>query len=120
MNKYILAIVLGIVLWAIAYVAAIPLLAYQAWIHSFESIVMALFGMLFALWYFFQQKGNYMKEGLMIGIVWMVIGWILDYVALLPFMGVTFEAYFASIGLTYVSIPIGLTIFGWALDKKVK
>ena len=118
MNKYVLMVVLGIVLWAMAYVAAIPLLAYQEWIHTYESIIMALFGMLFASWYFFRVKGNYMKEGLMIGIVWMVIGWILDYVALLPFTGQTFAAYFAAIGLGYISIPVAITIFGWALDKK--
>jgi len=111
-------VILGIVGWAIAYVAAIPLLGYSDWIHSAESIIMAFFGMIFAAYIFFQLDGKYAKNGLLMGLIWMVIGWVLDHVALLPFMESTFEYYFATIGLTYISIPVMTTIFGWALDKK--
>ena len=133
MNKYLLAVILGVAGWLIGYVAGIPLLAAPEYMHTAEGVIGMFFGMLFAAWYFFRLKltahpktsgpdgkvlGSYMREGLKLGIIWLVLMNVLDYLFLLPLMGGDLSAWFASIGLGYLGIPIMTTIFGWALDKK--
>lgn len=120
MNKYLLAVILGFVAWLIGYMAGIPLLAAPEYMHTAETVIGALVGMLFAAWYFFRLGGPYMMEGLRLGLIWLVLMWVLDYLLLLPLMGGDLSAWFASIGLGYLAIPVMTTIFGWALDKKSK
>ena len=59
-----------------------------------------------------------MMEGLKLGIIWLVLMYVLDYLFLLPLLGGDLAAWFASIGLGYLGIPVMTTIFGWALDRK--
>lgn len=133
MNKYLLAVILGAAAWLIGYMVGIPLLAAQEYMHTAESVIGALVGMLFAAWYFFRLKlpahpktsgpdgegvCSYATEGLKLGLIWLALMWVLDYLFLLPLMGGDLAAWFASIGLGYMGIPITITIFGWALDKK--
>ncbi len=132
MNKHVLAVVLGFAGWLIGYLAGIPLLAVPEYMHTAEQVLMIFFGMLFAAWYFFRATpagpskgvgagrevpGPYMKEGLRLGMIWLVLMVVLDYILLVPLMGGDLTAWFASIGLGYLAIPIQMTIFGWTLDR---
>ncbi len=119
MNKHILAVILGVAGWLIGYAAGIPLLVVPEYMHTSEAVLAALFGMLFAAWYFFRVGGNYTKEGLQLGMIWLVIMVVLDWLFLVPFVGGE-GAWFASIGLGYLGIPVKTTIFGWALERIVK
>jgi hypothetical protein len=117
MNRYLLAVVLGFAGWAIGYLAGIPLLAVPEYIHTAEGLLAAFLGMLFGFVYFSQTGGPYLKEGIRLGVIWLVLMWLLDYLFLLPLMGGDFGAYFASIGLGYIEAPILMTVFGYALDR---
>ena len=117
MNKYLLAVVLGFLGWLIGYIAGIPLLAAQDYMHTAQSVLGMFLGMLFASWYFFRIGPPYMMEGLKLGIIWLMMMVVLDYLFLLPFIAGGISEWFASIGLGYLGIPIMTTIFGWALDR---
>lgn len=58
-----------------------------------------------------QLQNGFVREGLLIGLVWFVVCVMID-APLMLFSGpmkMTFEAYMADIGLTYVSIPVVTT-----------
>ena len=119
MNRYITAILLGIVMWAIGYFAGIPLLSAQEYMHTAESVIGVFFGLLFGAWYFLRLKGSYLKEGFILGILWFVIMVALDMAFLLPLIQGGIGEWFATIGLAYLILPIQFTFLGWIVEKKV-
>ena len=66
----------------------------------------ALVGTLLLVKYFDAVKKDYVKEGLIVGAVWAVMNWVLDFVVLVPMMKVDTSTYFMSIGLRYLMVPI--------------
>jgi hypothetical protein len=119
MNNYLLASLLGVAGWVIGYAAGIPLLAAPGYMHTAETVVGIFFGMIFAVWYFQRSgsPGTYMREGLVLGAIWLVIMVVLDIAFLAPFIQGGLGEWFSSIGLGYLGIPVMTTLFGWGLDR---
>jgi hypothetical protein len=118
MNQYLLAVILGIIAWFIGFMAGIPLTAASQYMHTAQTVLGVFLGMIFAAWYFLRLSGPYLRQGLVLGVIWLVLMIVLDLAFLLPFIQGGVAGWFASIGLGYFSIPVMTTIFGWALDKK--
>jgi len=86
----------------------------------FKSIMVVfgvLVGTLLLVKYFDCVKKDYAKEGLVAGTVWAVMSWVLDFVVLVPMMKVDTPAYFMSIGMLYLSMPIIAVGMGAAIEN---
>lgn len=62
---------------------------------------------------------NFLKEGIIIGFVWLILNWVLDALILLPMNGMDLTTYFPQIGLRYLVIPVTAIGFGFVIEKKV-
>jgi hypothetical protein len=123
MKSWKMALVLGFISWLIPFIIAI--LIYP--IHElnrplFESIMpVTISATIIALMYIYFRKieKNYLKEGMILGIIWLVINIIID---LLMFstgpMAMPLLDYIADIGVTYLMIPIMTIGLGYILEKK--
>ena len=112
----------GLILWVIPYVTAIPLLSLMKRdLIFFKTIMMlegALMGVVLTVWYFLEVKGGFLREGLSLAAVWILVGWLMDFVALLPFAELTLSRYFLEIGLRYLAITAPTVAVGFVLERK--
>ncbi len=103
----------GLVLWVVPYVTAIPLLPLmKSDLIFFKTIMVvegALLGGVLAALYFREVQKDFLREGMIVATVWIILSWLLDFVALLPFSGHSIPRYFIEIGLRYFAIlsPVG-------------
>jgi len=118
------AVAYGILLWLLPFI--VSLVIYP--IHGsdrplFESImpvVLAFFCVVFALGYFRHVGKNHAKEGLYLGILWLVISIVIDFVVFLQFFQLTLANYMSDIGLVYLMYPVITAGIGHALQRAAK
>lgn len=99
----------GVVVWAVCYVTAIALMNLMVTDRpAFQTIMLlegALLGSVLACFYFRDVHAGFLREGIVLGTVWVVTNWLLDFVALLPFaVDLTVWRYFVEIGFRYVGM----------------
>ena len=113
----------GVILWAIPYVTAIPLLPLMNSDPVFFKTIMvvegALVGSVLASLYFMAVQRDFLREAIVLSAVWMVVNWLLDYVALLPFSGQSLPRYFVEIGFRYLAIGWLVLAIGYVLERKI-
>jgi len=69
--------------------------------------------------YFIKLKGDYLKEGIVIGLSWLAINLCIDLIFVgSGFFKMSFLSYFTDIGLRYLIIPIYSIGIGYILEKK--
>ena len=87
------------------------LLGFLSWLIPFAVSFLfykpggALVGCYLLIKYFKITEGDFIKNGIIVGLSWFAINIILDVVILIPIMKSTFTDYFMSIGIAYFSIP---------------
>ncbi len=112
----------ALILWVIPYVTAIPLMGLMNSDPIFFKTIMVVesmvVGAFLAVLYFQGVQKDFLKEGIILGIVWMVVNWSMGFAALLPFAGMTVSRYFLEIGLRYVNAPVLTAAIGYVLEKK--
>ncbi|MCD4740074.1 hypothetical protein K8R43_02665 [archaeon] len=127
MNKIVKIVGLGILLWLIPFLASFPLfdpvtnqtVIPETFFKTIMIVIGALVGVAFAVYYFKGIKKDYLKEGAVIGIAWLVINWMLDLAMVSAgFFSMSVETYFTDIGLRYLSILIFAVGMGYLLEKK--
>lgn len=113
----------GVILWVIPYVTAIPLLPLMNSDPVFFKTIMvvegALVGSVLASLYFVTLQRDFLREAIVLSVVWMVVNWLLDYVALLPFSGQSLPRYFVEIGFRYLAIGWLVLAIGFVLERKI-
>ena len=113
----------GVILWAVPYVTAIPLLPLmQSDLIFFKTIMIvegALLGALLTAIYFTRVQANYLREGILLAAIWITLNWLLDFVALLPFTHQTVPRYFMEIGLRYLAIAAPTVAVGYVMQKRI-
>ena len=125
MRSFGKAILYGIAVWAIPFIAAMfifPLRESER--PLFESIIpvaVALGAVIFSAVYLRNSDVNYVKEGIFIGVIWLGVSLIIDLSMFMwgP-MKMSFIDYMKDIGLTYLMIPIITIGMGKVLDVKHK
>lgn len=114
----------GVGLWAVLYAAAIPLLSLNTADPIAFKATMAFLGSsigaITAALYFLSVERDFLRESIQTAVVWMVVNWLLDYVALLPFTGETLSQYFMHIGIEYLGMFGVLVAIGYVLEKKIR
>jgi uncharacterized membrane protein YpjA len=114
----------AIILWVVPYVTAIPLLPLmqsdQTLFKTIMIVEASILAAILAAMYFEKVKKNFLEEGIVLGVVWVVVNWILDFIGLLPFSKMPLDRYFLEIGFRYI-VGLSLTIsIGYILSKKLK
>ena len=88
----------------------------------FESImpaVVTLCVVIFANLYFRKLGKKFLKEGVLLGILWLVISLVIDLLLFMKGpMAMPLVDYMADIGLTYLIIPTVTIGFGFMMRKK--
>jgi uncharacterized membrane protein YpjA len=68
--------------------------------------------------YFRIINGDYLKEGIIVGLTWLGINVLLDLLVLIPMSGMSIADYFTRIGIGYLVIPVMSITVGAALGNK--
>lgn len=112
----------GIVAWAIPYVTGVAILGLrQTDLPLFKTIMIvegSLTGATLAVVYFQTVRGEYLKEGLLLGATWIVVNWVLDVFGVVPFAKLTFDRYFIEIGFEYLAMFAPTVAIGYVLERR--
>jgi len=65
-------------------------------------------------------RDRFVREGALLGAVWLLINWALGAAFLLPLSGMDAGTYMAEIGLRYLTIPIIAVGIGYAAGQAVR
>lgn len=68
--------------------------------------------------YFKKIESNFIQEGIVVGIVWLVMNLSLDLLVLIPLSGMSVSDYFIQIGLRYLAMPAMSIAVGTAIANK--
>jgi hypothetical protein len=124
MNKYLKIVIFGFLVWLIPFLVSFVIFPLRSTMRPlFESImplVLTIVVITLAYYYLKNINANYVKEGLMIGIIWYIINIAIDLVMFLPVspMHMNFVDYMMDIGLTYVMIPVITIGCGYIAQSK--
>jgi hypothetical protein len=126
MKKHTKILVYGLLIWLIPFIVSFLFVDAQGNFMIpetfFKSIMVvsgAFIGVILAVRYFKDVKGDYVKEGMILGAVWLIINLAIDLVFVQAgFFKMSVTAYFTDIGLRYLSIPIYTIGLGYALKQR--
>jgi hypothetical protein len=114
----------GIVVWAIPYVTAIPLMGLMRGDETLLKTIMvvegSIVGAAMTAHYFLDVRRNFLREGIWLGVTWLLVNWALDVVGILPFAGMALTQYFAEIGLRYLGIFAPTVAVGYVLGRRLE
>ena len=117
LRSFKLTFLYGFLLWLIPFAVSFPIFPLKTSGNPFFETIMAVVltacAVVFANLYFKKVETNFVKEGVAVGIIWFVIGVVLDLLLFMwgP-MKMTFAAYMMDIGLTYLIYPTVSIGFG--------
>lgn len=126
MHKFAMLIFYGFLVWLLPFlfsliffdkkgILVIDKFLFMSVMIVFSSIV----GMASYTKYIMSLKKNYLREGVLIGVAWLIINLFLDFLVLIPMTRLPLGQYFKEIGLQYLIIPVISISVGYILDKKV-
>ncbi len=125
MKKWTKIGIYGLLTWLIPFISAFifytpdgTLRIDEIFFKTIMILVGAIVGAVLIIQIFKELDSEYLKNGVTIGIAWLLINWILDFAILLPMAQMSISVYFKEIGLRYLTIPITSTAIGYLLEKK--
>ncbi len=128
MNNKVKLVLFGITTWLVPFVASIFFFDSQThkllidW-YLFHSIMIVLGSSVAAFLlvkYFEGVDTDFVKQGITVGAVWLLINWALDIAILIPMMSIDIPGYFMQIGLGYVVAPAMSISMAVAIDNARK
>lgn len=126
-KKYLKNVLFGILAWLIPFVASFFFYSKEGLvidIFLFKSIMIvtgSISASVLLIVYFRKISKDYLKEGIITGIVWFCINILLDLAILIPMSGMYLQDYFMQIGIRYLVIPAMCITVGKSLAiKKTK
>lgn len=114
----------GFLIWLIPFLVAFLIFplrdANRPLFESVMPVVVSICVVFFAVLYFNKLDRRFIKEGILVGIVWFVISLAIDLLMFMPEspMQMSFTDYMADIGLTYLIMPTVTVGFGYLLEKR--
>jgi hypothetical protein len=124
-NKSLRLVLLGFITWLVPFVASFGfydrlgnLNVSYGFFKSVMVVISSITGMFVLFYHLKLIHTNYMREGFIAGMVWLVINYVLDIFILIPMAGMTLTEYFSTIGLGYLQIPVISTSVGMILQRK--
>lgn len=126
MNSIVKAFLFGFLSWLIPFISSFPFYSKEAGllidVFLFKSIMIivgAVTGAFLMVLYFKNVNKKYLKEGLLLGLIWFVLNIGLDMLVLVPMAKITISSYFMGIGIRYLVIPIFSITIGYLLEVKL-
>ncbi len=124
-KKYLSVFGYGFLIWFVPFVTSIFFYAKDGSLSidfiTFKTI-MLLVSSLIGAWcmfrYFKRCQHNYLSEGVTIGLGWLAIQWLFDFLVLIPMGNIPISTYFLTIGLRYLMIPVTCFTTGALLELK--
>jgi len=111
----------GILTWLIPFLISIPFYSPRGDLlinpDLFKSIMIltgCIVGAVLIIRLFSGICSGYVRYGMMAGLSWLCINWILDGIILIPMSGMDLGSYTAQIGLRYLMIPVMTIMAGYA------
>lgn len=128
MNKYLKMVLFGLIVWLVPFIVSFAFVDRQGnfiiaetFFKSIMVVTGALVGVVLAVKYFGDVKTDYVNEGIVLGVIWLVINLALDLLMVFGgFFQMSVPQYFTDIGLRYLSMPIYTIGMGFALMQKEK
>ena len=125
-NKYLKIVLFGFILWLVPFIAGFlfvdakgNFLIPETFFKSIMIVLGSLVGVLLAVRYFKDIKGDFVTEGVLLGVIWLVINLAIDIIFVSTgFFRMTLTQYFTDIGLRYLSMPIYTIGLGYALKNR--
>jgi uncharacterized membrane protein YpjA len=112
----------GLIVWTVPYATSLTLLPLIQRDPIFFGTIMivegSIVGTALAIAYFQRGEHRDAREGLVLGAVWMIENWLLDFVGVVPFTHTTIARYFMEIGLRYVPMIAITTAIGYAWRRQ--
>jgi uncharacterized membrane protein YpjA len=112
MNKYLKLSLFGFLTWLVPFVSGFLFYSPQGQLvvdalvfKAVMVVVGSIAGAALLVLYFSKIEKNYVSEGVMVGVVWLVLNILLDLLILVPMSKMATGTYFAQIGLEYLTIP---------------
>jgi hypothetical protein len=124
MNKYVKLVGFGFLIWLIPFLVSFVIFPLRntnrPLFESVMPVVLVLAVMIISVLYFKKIEKDSLKEGVIAGVLWLVLSLVIDLMLFLPAspMQMSFSDYMVDIGLTYLiilMIPIGI---GFLVRKK--
>lgn len=110
----------GLLTWLIPFLLAIPfyspegiLLIDQSLFKSIMVVTGSIVGAILIIRLFHDIESRYVHYGILSGLIWLVINWVLDVIILIPMSGLDLQSYFNQIGLRYLMIPVMTIMAGF-------
>jgi hypothetical protein len=127
MKKLLRLTLFGVITWIIPFVAAFAFYdsagklttSYDLFKTSMI-VISSLVASYFIYLYFKHVADNFVKEGIVSGLVWLSINLVLDLIILVPFARMEMKDYVTAIGLRYLQIPIFTFMTGHVLQSRNK
>jgi len=115
----------GFLIWLIPFIVAFLIFpireSNRALFESIMPVVITISVAFFAYQYFKKLDNNFVKEGVMLGLIWLMISFVIDLVMFMQGpMKMTFTDYIMDIGLTYLIIPAITIGFGYLSKSKTE
>lgn len=118
MNKNLKIILFGFLVWLIPSLITVTLAFFSDALNIFEivsAVVIAVTVIMFSFLYFSDINANFIKEGVLIGAVWLIISVVLDLLLIAAGISqLSFTSYIMYAAPLYVIIPaitIGLGLY---------
>ncbi len=125
MKKYLRLGLFGFLVWLIPFVVSFFIFGLKtsspALFESIMPVVVVICTVVFSTVYLRKVKANFLKEGIVVGIVWLAMSLVLDLLLFMEGpMKMTFADYMMDIGLVYLMIPTITVGFGLLLGKSAR
>jgi len=122
MKSWKLALLYGFLLWLIPFAVSFVVFPLKdsnpAFFETIMPLVLAVCVVFFAVLYFRKVQAKFVKEAVLVGVIWLAISLIIDLCMFMEGpMKMTFAKYMMDIGLTYLMYPIVCVGFGLLLEK---
>lgn len=124
-KKYLKNLFYGFLAWLIPFISAFLFYTKDGGlridIFFFKTIMIvvgSISGAFLLVSYFKKIEANFLKEGIIVGVIWFALNIILDLVILIPMSGMSISDYFTQIGLRYMAMPAMSIAIGAALANK--
>lgn len=122
MNKYLKAGLFGFLLWLIPFAVSVlifPLrVSQRPLFESIMPVVIAIWTVFFSIFYLSRIKSDFLKEGIFIGIAWLLISIVLDLMIFIEGpLKMPLWDYATDIAVTYLMIPTITTGFGYLMER---
>lgn len=126
MNKYLKMFLYGLIVWMVPLVVSFAFVDRQGnftidetFFKSIMVVTGALVGVVLAVRYFRDVETAYVNEGIILGVIWLVVNLALDLSMVSGgFFQMTVGQYFRDIGMRYLAMPIYTIGIGYALMQE--